>query len=75
MDDFFRKTVCDRCGASLSEGRIMSMYNEDCICMACKEKERQRDDYDKARDADAAHTKKMYSAGLPSFFPGIGLNN
>ena len=52
MDDFFKKTRCDRCGGSLDGGRIMSMFNEDVICMACKEKERQRPDYRKAVEAD-----------------------
>ena len=32
MDDFFKKTHCDRCGAPLNV-RTMSMYNEDVICI------------------------------------------
>ena len=51
MDDFFRKTRCDRCHGSLDGGRIMSMYNEQTICMDCYEKERQREDYRKAVEA------------------------
>ena len=51
MDDFFRKKVCDRCGAPLTV-RIMSMFNEQVICMACKEKERRRTDYREAVEAD-----------------------
>lgn len=50
-DLFFEKKVCDRCGAPLNI-RIMSMYNEDVICMKCKEKERKREDYSKAVEAD-----------------------
>ena len=30
----------------------MSMFNEDCICMECSKKERQRDDYKRALEAD-----------------------
>ena len=30
-DEFFTKKVCDRCGGSLAEGRIMSMLNEQTI--------------------------------------------
>ena len=45
MDDFFKKTRCDRCHGSLDRGRIMSMFNEQTICMDCCEKERQRADY------------------------------
>jgi hypothetical protein len=33
-------------------GTIMSMYNEDMICMDCKTKETERPDYEKARDAE-----------------------
>lgn len=40
MDKFFSQKYCDRCGKSLNGGRIMSMFNEDCICMECKDKER-----------------------------------
>jgi hypothetical protein len=39
MDKFFTQEHCDRCGGSLKGGRIMSMYNTDCICMDCKKKE------------------------------------
>lgn len=57
MDKFFTQKHCDRCGGSLSGGRTMSMFNEDCICMECKEKERQRADYGKAVEADHAEIK------------------
>lgn len=52
MDTFFTQKYCDRCRGSLEEGRIMSMYNNDCICMACKREEQQREDYEKANLAD-----------------------
>lgn len=53
LDPFFTKKHCDRCGAELTV-RTMSMFNEDIICMVCKEKERQRSDYRKAVEADNA---------------------
>ena len=56
-DPFFAKKVCDRCGGSLAGGRIMSMYNEDCLCMSCKDAERRRSDYDSAVSADIAAIK------------------
>lgn len=69
MDRFFSQTTCDRCGGSLSDGRTMSMYNEDCICMKCKDAERKRSDYKTAFDADLEAVKKgNYN------FPGIGKN-
>lgn len=69
MDTFFNQTSCDRCSASLKEGRIMSMYNKDCICMECKKEEKERDDYDKAREAELNAVREgNYN------FEGIGLD-
>jgi hypothetical protein len=51
-DRFFTQSTCDRCGGSLAHGRTMSMYNTDCICMKCADKERKREDYGAARDAE-----------------------
>lgn len=36
----------------------MSMYNTDCICLTCKNKESKRADYDEAVKADHEATKK-----------------
>lgn len=58
MDKFFTQTHCNRCGGSLKGGRIMSMYNTDCICLSCKEKESNRADYDEAVKADHEEIKK-----------------
>ena len=69
MDTFYTQEKCDRCGGSLKDGRIMSMFNTDCICMSCKDKERRSDDYRKAQDADIAEIRKgNYN------FQGIGYN-
>ena len=67
-DSFFSKTRCDRCGAPLTV-RIMSMFNEDVICMECKEKERQRPDYREAVEADLDAIRR---ARGPSRVPGDG---
>lgn len=68
MDKFFTQEHCDRCGGSLDDGRIMSMFNTDCICMECKRKETKHPDYAKARDAEHAEVcKGNYN------FKGIGL--
>jgi len=58
MDKFFTQERCDRCGKSLKVGRIMSMYNEDCICMECKDKEKRNQDYEDAVKADIEEIKK-----------------
>lgn len=58
MDKFFSQTHCDHCGGSLKSGRIMSMYNTDCICLSCKDKESKRTDYGKAVEAEHNEIKK-----------------
>ena len=69
-DKFFTQKFCDRCHGSLSGGRIMSMFNEDCLCMACSEKERQAPEYKSAVDADNVQIQKgNYN------FKGIGYKN
>lgn len=67
LDPFFTKKRCDRCGAELTF-RTMSMFNEDVICMRCKEKERQHPDYCKAVEADNAAIRNGNRN-----FKGIGL--
>ena len=67
MDKFFTQKNCDRCGKDLKGGRIMSMFNEDCICIECKDKETKDEDYEKARDREIEEVKKRnYN------FKGIG---
>ncbi len=59
---------CDRCHKPTNGMTIMSMYNEQVICMECKGKERKREDYNKAVQADVDEIKKgNYN------FKGIGL--
>lgn len=58
MDKFFIKKHCDRCGKDLKNGRIMSMFNEDCICIECSDKEKIDKDYELARSAELGEIKK-----------------
>ena len=51
MDNFFTQKNCDRCGKSLKDGRIQSMFNSECICMDCKKKECTDSEYKKSQDA------------------------
>lgn len=68
-DKFFTQKYCDRCGGDLTGGRIMSMFNEECICMKCKDEEKKRSDYKQAVDSDHEEIKKgNYN------FKGIGHN-
>ena len=62
-------THCERCGADLSKiGSIMSKFNQDTICMNCKDLERAHPDYAKA---DAAEVAAVQRGEMN--FPGIGL--
>ena len=59
--------TCNRCKKA-TIGTIMSMFNEDLICMECSDAERKRDDFADALDADDAAIKQgNYN------FRGIGL--
>jgi hypothetical protein len=68
MDRFFSQQHCDRCHGSLKDGRTMSMFNEQCICMKCKDAETYRQDYNKACEAEAEQVRKGNRN-----FKGIGL--
>lgn len=58
MDKFFTQKNCDRCGKNLKGGRIMSMLNEDCICMDCKDKETKDENYEQARLKELEEVRK-----------------
>lgn len=58
MDKFFTQRHCDRCDGSLKGGRIMSMYNADCLCLSCKEKETKRADYGESVKAEHEEIKR-----------------
>lgn len=67
MSNFFAQETCDRCGGSLAGGRMMSRFNEDCLCMNCISKEKQHPDYKKAAQAELEAVRRgNYN------FPGIG---
>jgi hypothetical protein len=58
MDRFFSQKHCERCGGGLEGGRTMSMFNNQCICMNCKEKETKDPEYNKAVKADHDEIRK-----------------
>lgn len=57
-DRFFTAETCDRCGKPLDNGRTMSQFNEEIICMECCKKERKHPDYRKALEAEHEEMKK-----------------
>lgn len=48
---------CDRCEKPTHGETIMSMFNQQVICMPCKKKEQEHRDYAEAREADYAAIK------------------
>lgn len=65
--------ICDRCDAE-TRATIMSKFNRDIICMACKRDERDAPGY---ADADAAETASALASGRlrqPNHYPGVGLS-
>ena len=46
------KKFCDRCHKPLNGCSIMSMFNEDIICMKCKMEEKKDPRYEKALKAE-----------------------
>lgn len=66
-DKFFSKQTCDRCGNPLSNGRTMSRFNTDCICLKCAEEEKSHPDYRNAVDAEIDAIRNGNHN-----FPGIG---
>lgn len=71
-DRFFEVENCDRCGKPLNGCRIQSMYNHEVLCMDCKDKETQREDYRQAVEADHAEIRRgNYNfEGINSFREG-----
>lgn len=57
-DKFFTQKYCDRCRMPLKNGRTMSQFNTQCICMKCAEEERKKADYADAVEAEHAEIKK-----------------
>ena len=49
---------CERCGKPTNGKTITSMFNEDVICMKCKEEERSHPEYKKATDKEAEEVRR-----------------
>lgn len=71
-DKFFTKQNCDRCGGSLEKGRMMSMFNQNCLCMGCIAKERKHADYTQALEADTDQIRKGNFNFEGIGFPAVG---
>lgn len=63
---------CDRCGESTNNITTMSIFNEDVICIVCKEKEKKDPDYEAAQEAEREALKSgnsNYGGAIPNYKP------
>lgn len=67
-NDFYSKMTCDRCGSSLRDGRTMSMFNTDCICMKCKYEEMKSDKYNEVIQSNLKNKVEV----IDYDFEGVG---
>ena len=58
MDTFFTHPHCDHCGKALKNGRMMSMFSTNALCLDGIAVECQRSDYQQARETDHAEIRK-----------------
>lgn len=67
-----RRDVCDRCGSDTHNMTTQSMFNEDVICMDCKEKEKKDPEYGAACEAERealAKGDRNYRGAIPDYKP------
>ena len=56
--DSMRREICDRCKQPpINSTTIKSMFNQDVLCMGCKDTEKKHPKYKDAHDADNAAIK------------------
>jgi hypothetical protein len=63
---------CDRCSQSTTGTTTMSIFNEDIICMKCKEEEKNDPEYDAAVKAEYEETMKgntNFTGSMPNYTP------
>lgn len=66
------RELCDRCHKPTGGSTIMSMFNDDVICMACKEEEKQDPEYKAASKAEMDAVKsgdRNYKGAIPDYKP------
>ncbi len=66
------KSICDRCGESTNNVTTMSMFNEDVICMNCKDEEKNDPEYQAASEAEREEIKKgnyNYRGSITNYKP------
>ena len=70
--DTMRRDNCDRCGEPTNNITIMSAFNEDIICMKCKELEKKDPEYQMAVNTEIEAIRngnRNYKGALPNYKP------
>lgn len=57
------RELCDRCKRPTNNSTTQSIFNEDVICMNCKEKERNDPEYKAAEEAE----REAYLSGVKNY--------
>lgn len=63
---------CDRCGKSTNGSTIMSIFNEDVICLSCKEEEKKDPEYEAASLAEIEAVRagnRNFKGAIPDYKP------
>ena len=66
------KSECDRCGEPTDGITTMSMFNEDIICMNCKDLEKEDPDYERASNIEREQIRKgntNFKGAFPNYKP------
>lgn len=67
-----RRDNCDRCGQPTNNVTIMSIFNEDVICLKCKEEEKKDPEYQLAVEAEKEsiiRNDRNFKGIMPNYKP------
>ncbi len=66
------RDTCERCGNNTDGKTTMSIFNQDIICISCKDDEKNDPDYELAREAEQDAVKRgdmNYPGLIPNYKP------
>jgi hypothetical protein len=69
---FMYREFCDRCKGSTNNTTTQSMFNEQVICMYCKDEEKKDPEYEAAERADYEASRagiKNFKGVMPDYTP------
>lgn len=67
-----RRDNCDRCGSETGGTTIMSIFNQDVICMNCREEEKKDPEYQAASLSELEAIRRgdtNYAGAIPDYKP------